>query len=176
MGASLGGELAPRAAAFEPRLAACIANDGLYDYAAPYLAAVPEAQRGVFVSMIKAEHSPALDHILTGTMKASPTARWSFIHGMYSFGVSTPRAYLAAVLAYNLKDGIAEKIRCPTLVCDAESDLFFQGQPQQLYHHLTCRKTLMTFTAEEGAGAHCEVGAGRLAYARIFDWLDEVMG
>lgn len=175
MGASLGGELAPRAAAFEPRLAACIANDGLFDYAAPYLAAVPEAARSAFLAMIKADVSPALDHILTGMMKASPTARWSFIHGMYSFGVSSPRAYLAAVLAYNLKDGIAEKIRCPTLVCDAQGDLFFKGQPQALYDHLTCPKTLMKFTAAEGAGAHCEVGAGRLAYARIFDWLDDVM-
>jgi alpha-beta hydrolase superfamily lysophospholipase len=176
MGASLGGELAPRAAAFEPRLAACIANDGLYDYAAPYLSAVPEAARGAFLTMIKADRSPALDHILNGMMKASPTARWSFIHGMYSFGVTSPRAYLAAVLTYNLKDGIAERIRCPTLVCDAESDLFFKGQPQALYDHLTCRKTLMKFTADEGAGAHCEVGAGRLAYARIFDWLDETLG
>ena len=38
MGASLGGELAPRAAAFENRLAALIANDGLYDYGAAQLA------------------------------------------------------------------------------------------------------------------------------------------
>ena len=175
MGASMGGELAPRAAAFEPRLAALIANDGLYDYAAPFFAAIPESQRGAVMSMLKAEQSPALDRILAGAMKASPTARWSFIHGMYSFGIATPRAYLAATLAYSLKDGVAEKIRCPTLVCDAESDLFFKGQPQQLFDHLTCRKTLMTFTAQEGAGAHCEVGAGRLAYARMYDWLDEVL-
>ena len=78
-------------------------------------------------------------------------------------------------LAYTLKDGIAERIRCPTLVCDAEADLFFKGQPQQLYEHLTCKKTLMSFSSEDGAGAHCEVGAGRYAFARIFDWLDETL-
>lgn len=176
LGASMGGELAPRAAAFEPRLAACIANDGLYDYAAPYLAAVPAAQREAFLSMIKAPPGPSpLDGILARMMTASPTARWSFIHGMYSFGVATPRAYLAAVLAYNLRDGVAEKIRCPTLVCDAQGDLFFKGQPQALYDHLTCKKTLISFTDAEGAGFHCEVGAGRLAFARIFDWLDETL-
>jgi len=175
MGASMGGELAPRAAAFEPRLAACIANDGLYDYAAPFFAAVPEAQRGVLMSMVKAGPAPALDPVLRGAMKASPTARWSFIHGMYSFGAPTPSAYLHATLAYTLKDGIAERIRCPTLVCDAEADLFFKGQPQQLYDHLTCKKTLMSFSSEDGAGAHCEVGAGRYAFARIFDWLDETL-
>jgi alpha-beta hydrolase superfamily lysophospholipase len=175
MGASMGGELAPRAAAFEPRLAACIANDGLYDYAAPYLAAVPAAQQGAFLAMITASGPSPLDQILPGMMKSSPTARWSFIHGMYAFGAASPRAYLAAALSYNLRDGVAEKIRCPTLVCDAQGDLFFKGQPQALYDHLTCKKTLLRFTEAEGAGAHCEVGAGRLAFARIYDWLDETL-
>ena len=176
LGISMGGELAPRAAAFEPRLAACIANDGLYDYAAPYLAAVPPAQRDAFIAMIQAPPGPSpLDQLLAGMMRSSPTARWSFIHGMYSFGVATPRAHLAAVMAYNLRDGVAEKIRCPTLVCDAEGDLFFKGQPQQLYDHLTCKKTLLTFTNADGAGAHCEVGAARFAFARIIDWLDETL-
>ncbi len=175
LGASMGGELAPRAAAFEPRLAACIANDGLYDYAAPFLAAVPAAQRAPLVSLLKAGPSPTVDRMMRGAMNASPTARWSFIHGMYSFGAASPSAYLRLALAYNLRDGVAERIKCPTLVCDAQGDLFFKGQPQELYDHLTCPKTLMTFTVEEGAGAHCQVGAGRLAFARIFDWLDETL-
>jgi dienelactone hydrolase len=175
MGVSMGGELAPRAAAFEPRLAALIANDGLYDYSAPFFAAVPEAQRPMLISILKAGPSPMVDKLMEGVMKTSPTARWSFIHGMYSFGAPTPSAYLYKTLDYNLKDGVAERIKCPTLVCDAEGDLFFKGQPQQLYDHLTCRKTLMKFTVEEGAGAHCQVGAGRLAFARMLDWLDETL-
>jgi len=176
MGASMGGELAPRAAAFEPRLAALIANDGLYDYSAPYLMAVPEAQRAAFLAMIQAPEAPMLDHILASMMTSSPVAKWSFIQGMYSFGAASPRAYLKAALAYNLRDGVAEKIRCPTLVCDAEDDLFFKGQPQQLYDHLTSPKTLMSFSGADGAGAHCEVGAARLAFGRIYDWLDETLG
>jgi hypothetical protein len=71
---------------------------------------------------------------------------------------------------------LAERIRCPTLICGAEGDLFFKGQPQQLYDHLTCKKTLLSFTNDEGAGAHCEVGASRFAFARIYDWLDETLG
>jgi len=173
MGVSMGGELAPRAAAFEPRLAALIANDGLYDYMAPYLASVPAPQRAAFLAAIESGGSPQIDRLMQGLMKVSPTARWSLIHGMYSFGAATPSAYLHAALAYNLKDGVAERIRCPTLVCDAQDDLFFKGQPQQLYDHLTCRKTLMSFSDEDGAGSHCEVAAQRLAFARMYDWLDE---
>lgn len=45
------------------------------------------------------------------------------------------------------------------LVCDAENDLFFKGQPQQLFDHLTSPRTLMTFTEKEREGAHCDVGA-----------------
>jgi dienelactone hydrolase len=175
MGISLGGELAPRAAAFEPRLAALIANDGLYDYAAPHLALVPPDQRADFVAGLKAKHAPLIDEMLEATMKASPTARWAFAHGMYATGARSPRGYFAKVLDYHLRDGVAEKIACPTLVCEAEDDLFFKGQPQELYDHLTCRKTMIRFTKAEGAGAHCQVGATRLASARIFDWLDETL-
>jgi hypothetical protein len=45
-----------------------------------------------------------------------------------------------------------------------------------LFDHLTCPKTLIRFTVAEGAGDHCEFGAPRLAYARIYDWLDETLG
>ena len=31
------------------------------------------------------------------------------------------------------------------------------------------------FLDAEGAGAHCEAGASRLAYARIYDWLDDTL-
>jgi hypothetical protein len=61
------------------------------------------------------------------------------------------------------------------LICDAEKDLFFQGQAQQLFERLTCPRTFMMFTDADGAGAHCEAGASRLAYARMYDWLDETL-
>jgi hypothetical protein len=76
----------------------------------------------------------------------------------------------------DLRNGIAEAISCPTLVCEAEGDIFFKGQPQELFDHLTCAKTYMRFTESEGAGAHCQIGAGRLAFARIYDWLDQTFG
>jgi len=68
---------------------------------------------------------------------------------------------------------VAERITCPTLICEAEEDIFFAGQPEAVYSHLTCPKTLMRFSACEGAGAHCHSGAQRLAFGRILNWLDE---
>jgi hypothetical protein len=50
------------------------------------------------------------------------------------------------------------------------------GQARQLFDHLTCARTMLTFTDAEGAGAHCEVGARRLAFGSIYDRLDETLG
>jgi dienelactone hydrolase len=174
-GVSFGGYLAPRAAAFEQRLAACIADDGVYDYGASQISSIPPQVRPKFLAALSAPSAPQLDARLEQVMKANSTARWAFTHGMYVLGVKTPREYLAVTQTYHLRDGIAEQIKCPTLVCDAEKDLFFSGQAQQLYDHLTCPKTMIKFTDAEGAGAHCEVGASRLALARMYDWLDEVL-
>ncbi|MEV7595064.1 alpha/beta fold hydrolase [Streptomyces sp. NPDC089922] len=174
IGISMGGVLAPRAAAFEHRLAALIAVDGLYDLGQVAVRNVPgtreEAER-----LLRAESAPELDAAFEQAMAHDPIARWAINHGMYVMGVDTPRAFSASYLDYTLADGIAERIQCPTLVCDAEEDMFFQGQPEQLYDHLTCPKTFMEFTTEEGAGAHCHPGAMRLSIARIYDWLDDTL-
>jgi pimeloyl-ACP methyl ester carboxylesterase len=177
MGVSLGGYLAPRAAAFEKRISALIANDGVYDYGVANLGGpIPPEQRAVAEASIMAKEAPEMDRKLQEMMKASPIAAWALTHGMFVTGTSSPRAYVAATLDYHLRDGIAESISCPTLVLDAEEDMFFRGQPEELYRHLTCPKTLIRFTAAEGAGAHCQVGAHRLAFARIYDWLDKTFG
>ncbi|MFE7183325.1 alpha/beta hydrolase family protein [Streptomyces erythrochromogenes] len=175
IGLSMGGVLAPRAAAFEHRLAALIAVDGLYDLGEIAVRNVPgtreEAER-----LLRAASAPELDAAFEQAMTSDPIARWAINHGMYVMGVDTPRAFNASYLDYTLADGIAERIQCPTLVCDAEEDIFFKGQPEQLYDHLTCPKTFMAFTTEEGAGAHCHPGAMRLSIARIYDWLDDTLG
>ena len=81
---------ATRAAAFEHRFAALIANDGVYDFAAPALAAVPPLMMGAFLHMLKADSAPPIDHGLANAMKTSPTARWAITHGMWATGAATP--------------------------------------------------------------------------------------
>jgi hypothetical protein len=148
-----------------------------HDYADAHraAAAVPPEKHAEFDEAPRAKDAPELDLKLEAAMKASPTARWAINHGMFATGAKSPRAYFAKTLEFNVKDGVAEKISCPTLVMEAENDLFFKGQPQLLFDHLTCRKTIMRFTNAEGAGAHCQVGASRLAFACMFDWLDETL-
>ncbi|WP_433040728.1 alpha/beta hydrolase family protein [Dactylosporangium sp. CS-033363] len=175
LGLSMGGYLMPRAAAFESRVNALIAMDGVYDLGDWVTAALP-GSRDSLDRRLRATVDEDLDRALAAAMAADPAVRWLMEQGMWNCNAPSPRAFCAGFLEYHLRDGIAEQIACPTLVCSAEDDLFFRGQPERLFEHLTCKKTLMPFTTAEGAGAHCQSGAQRLAFARIYDWLDEVFG
>jgi alpha-beta hydrolase superfamily lysophospholipase len=173
-GLSMGGLLAPRAAAFEHRLAAVVAVDGIYDMGlvvSGQTGDVPDLER-----RLRADDDPDLDAELARQMAASPVMRWAMEQAQYVFGVPTPRRASAALLDYDLRDGIAEKITCPALICGGTSDLFAPGQARVLFDHLTCPKTFLEFTAEEGADAHCQTGAERLALARVCNWLDDTLG
>ncbi|WP_062982905.1 alpha/beta hydrolase family protein [Nocardia anaemiae] len=172
LGVSMGGVLAPRAAAFDQRVAALIAVDGIYDLGDISTAGLP-GERAELERRLRAADDPELDAALEAAMTANPIMRWAISHGMYAMGVSTPRAFAASYLDYHLREGIAEKIACPTLVCAGADDGFFEGQPERLFAHLTCPKTLFEFTVEQGADAHCQSGAQRFAFARIYDWLDD---
>ncbi|GAA2273460.1 alpha/beta fold hydrolase [Kitasatospora cystarginea] len=174
LGNSMGGLLAPRAAAFEHRLAAVVALDGVYDLGPAVTRSIP-GERTEVERRLRAEADPQLDALLDHMMATDPVMRWAVNHGMYVMGAPTPRAFGAAYLAYHLRDGIAARIECPALVCEAAGDLFFAGQARQLYDELTCPKTLLEFTADEGADAHCQAGAQKLALARIYNWLDDTL-
>jgi alpha-beta hydrolase superfamily lysophospholipase len=168
LGVSMGGLLAPRAAAYEPRVSALIALDGVYDMGRLVTAAfggdVAAAREGLA--------HPGAGEQLRDLMARLPVMRWAFTHGPWAMGADSPAAFALALLDYHLRDGVAERVACPTLVCSAPGDFAFDGQPEALYEHLTCDKTLMTFTGAEGADAHCQSGAQRLALGRIANWLE----
>jgi dienelactone hydrolase len=163
VGISLGGLLAPLAAAHEHRLRAMIANGGVYSYHNIVRARYPE----------KLPSNSELDAVLHEVAKTNTVLRWGINHGRYVFGYSDMHDYLDRIKKYDAIN--ADQIRCHTLVLDAELEGFFAGQPHKLYERLKCPKTLMKLTVAEAAGAHCQAGAEGLGGQKIFDWLDEVM-
>jgi hypothetical protein len=88
------------------RIAAVIANDGVCDYGAAKLSAVPAEQRAAMAQAVRAKEAPQIDRMLEAAMKNSPTAAWALTHGMFVTGTSTPRAYIAATLDDHLRDGM----------------------------------------------------------------------
>lgn len=100
--------------------------------------------------------------------------RFNLKHGMWTTGINSPFELIQGSKKYSVKD-IAQKIKCPTLVLEAEKDDSFPGQPRKVYDALTCPKKYILFTTEEGAEEHCQCGASAISNQRIFDWLDETL-
>ena len=93
---------------------------------------------------------------------------------MWTTGINSPFELIQGSKKFTVKN-IAQKIKCPTLVLEAEKDDSFPGQPRMVYDALTCPKKYILFTSEEGAEEHCQSGAPAISSQRIFDWLDETL-
>ncbi|HKU81304.1 MAG TPA: alpha/beta fold hydrolase, partial [Candidatus Tumulicola sp.] len=174
IGWSLGGYLAPRAASGEPRLAACVADPGLFGIA--------EQVRKLLAAAGATPHAIAsLEGIDDATIERleqmqqrDAHLRWSLSkRGFWVHGVETMRDYLDSARAYTLA-GRVESIACPTLLTRAENDPLASDAPEFL-DALRCPKALIDFSAAEGAGTHVEGFNRSLLNARVFDWLDGVL-
>ena len=164
IGLSLGARLAPRAASGEGRLAACIADCGSYDL---YEAALERMPTPLAQGLRDGKWWARLViRPILQVLVRKPTAGWALRRGMLVHGVARPLAYLDSLREFTLR-GHAERIACPTWVCNAEEDEISASAPQ-LINALRCPKTFVQFTTAEGAGDHCEQGARALYHARSF--------
>lgn len=174
-GWSLGGYLSPRGASGEHRLAACIADPGLFG--------VADAMRQNFIRMGASPQSVEnladvdqkyLDMIETQA-KTDRHLYWTFMQrGFWTHGVDDLRGYVRAVADFTL-EGRVENISCPTLLTSAENDPLAQSAPEFLERLRCPKKTLIKFTAQEGAGTHVEGLNRTILNDRVCDWLDEVL-
>lgn len=169
VGMSMGGYLAPRAAAREPRLAFLVANPGLVDWNRLFVGKLDEFSPAI--GKLQRTSPRSLDALLGAAGGLSPFLRWGLTDSMWKHGVASPSALIADMARYGAQPGL-EHIACPTLVVDGEAEEF--GQAQELYDRLGGPKTLLRFTEAEAAGLHVQTAALALASQRVFDWIDEV--
>lgn len=163
-GISLGGVLAPIAAAKDHRLKALIANGGLYSYFEVVTGRVP---------VEKLADAHAYNEFVAKTCETNTGYRWAVNHGKFVFGARDSADYVSRTKPFEAMD--AAQIQCRTLVIDSEQEGFFVGQPQKLFDKLTCEKTLMHLRTAEALGAHCQAGAEAAGSQKILDWLDEAL-
>ncbi|KAK5991582.1 Hydrolase acrC-like protein [Cladobotryum mycophilum] len=173
VGSSFGGYLAPRAAAFEHRLAAVFALDGVYDFGAVVMNSLgPELE-----ALFKAGNKTAVDKILMEVINdpSTPTAvRWSLQQGLWTFYTHSPFEWLTQIQQYTLKD-VVQNIKAPVFVGDAQNDIFFPGQAKELADKLGKLGHYHLFENILGAGEHCSTGGYVLANQVAFDWFEEVI-
>jgi hypothetical protein len=170
LGISQAGYWVPRAVAFEPRIAAAVADPGVFDVAAAWSAHLPPPM----LELLDAGARDPFDEYMAEGMKEDPKLAGRILFRMRPFGSSSPYEVFKAAQEYTLA-GVAEKIRCPMLITDPEGETFWPGQSQQLYDALRCPKALVRFSAAEGGDLHCEPKAPGLRAQRIFDWLDATL-
>ncbi|MCT9111996.1 hypothetical protein N4G69_41530 [Streptomyces mirabilis] len=90
LGVSLGGYLAPCAAAYAPRLAAVVALDGVFDAVSALTAHLPLPHEEA-VRRAAAEHDEEMDRLIADARARSPILRWAFDHGRYVTRTSNDR-------------------------------------------------------------------------------------
>ena len=180
-GWSLGGTLVTRAAAFEKRLAAVCADPGFVSTWDAY----PPSIRNLFANGATENQVNSIwQHDVIRALSPQDRftlAKRSEIYGQhYIDAARTGQVFTdlwsfgQTVMQYQVAD-VAVRVTAPMLVTQYELDQFFPNGGQHLYDLLTCPKTLVTFTAAEGAAYHDGPLAPQRRNQVVFDWLDATL-
>lgn len=170
LGYSFGGFLAPRAAVYERRLAAVVSMDGIFDVYQSFAGALPSELR----KLLEDGRRDELNRAVKVAASTNTGLRWGVEHGCWAFQVATPYEFFERVRPMHLRE-LARLIQTPVLVCEAENDHAFHGQPAQLARALGPYVTYRRLTAADAAGEHCHVGASDFAQRVVMDWLEDVL-
>jgi hypothetical protein len=96
-------------------------------------------------NIIEGTNADLINTVTQVVMEFNISARWAYTHGMWVFGVGTPFDVLQKCKKFRLEN-VIDKIKCPTLVLDAQLDNSFPGQqPKKVYNNLTCKEKNMYF-------------------------------
>ncbi|MFF3793122.1 alpha/beta hydrolase family protein [Streptomyces sp. NPDC001981] len=178
-GLSMAGDLAPRAAAFEDRIAALVAMPGVL---APWLGFPPEIRK--ILTPDKAETNkiwneqvvPELTSAEAATLKKrfesfSVPAMLAARDGKMFTDFHTPAQLIKSL---DITD-VVGRIKMPSLVLDYDYEQFYPGQPRQMFDKLTSPKDYLKLTAATGAQLHCSPMAPQQHCEVVFDWLQEML-
>jgi len=169
VGMSMGGYLAPRAAAFDERFDGVVAYDVYFDMGAT-------AQRYVPPFAFWLHHhgfAIIVDGIIRIKAALSPGFAWAISNGMWALGTKHSLETVAALQKYTLA-GIAQRIKGDVLVLAASEDHFVPiEQVAQFEKSLTSARSVTTriYDRASGGAEHCQFGAQTLWHADFFDWM-----
>ncbi|MFI1166947.1 alpha/beta hydrolase family protein [Streptomyces sp. NPDC020801] len=176
-GLSMAGDLAPRAAAFESRIAALVAMPGVLD---PWLGFPPQIRKILTPdkeqtnTVWNKEVVPQLPPSAAATMKKriepfSVPAMLDARKGRMFTDFYTPARLIESLDITN----VVGRIQMPTLVLDYDDEQFYPGQPRQMFDRLTAPKDYVKLTRATGAQLHCSPMAPQQHCEVVFDWLQE---
>jgi len=173
LGASCGGYLSIRAAAFEPRIKHVISMPFSYWGLDMTLKQMRPGKAQQLVSLFKAGDRKACEALIAEERLPSSVFEWCVTQGMHITGTRTPFDFLTAIAQHSL-DGILHHVKQDVLLTEGEQDhLFDVDWIHRAMRELVCARsvTARIFTAREGGEQHCQVGHSALAREEIVNWL-----
>jgi len=168
IGHSLGGYFAPRSASSEHRLKAVVANPGQMNL----LRSASHFFPGELWDRFCASDARAFNSEIERAMERNKSFGFKVASRMSAHDATSPYEWVESLASYTL-EGRAERITCPTLICESGEEHLSSGSAKALFKALTCEKELIRFTKDEGAGDHCEALAQALLMTKIFNWLGQ---
>jgi len=175
IGLSLGGYLAPRAAAFLPRIQRVVAFDVCWDLFEAGMSLRPAPLRVLTRLLLALRAGRIIDTLISRQVQQDPFMRWAIEHGTYVFGLKRPYDYLRRMKEFTTRH-ISSQITQDFLLLAGTDDHYmpidhFHRQARALTNVRSF--TGRIFTREESGHTHCQCGNLGLALNVILDWIDE---
>jgi pimeloyl-ACP methyl ester carboxylesterase len=174
IGKSLGGYLAPRAAAFDQRIRRVVAWGAMYDFTGPFRDGLGDERFDALLELIEQGDRDQVNESVEFMTTVSPQARWAVDHGMHVSGCADGFEYFRWLSEMNLRE-VSDRITQDLLIVMGTADHLvpLQQAYEQAAAATNARSvTLRVATAAEQAAEHCQVGHPMLVVDEIIRWLD----
>lgn len=173
VGASLGGYLAPRAAAFDKRITKVIAWSIFPDFFDILLADDPKPVQKLMDAAFRKGFAGIFNGFYKKMMDKSEIVKWNLLHGQYAYDAKTPVDYVKKIRKFTLK-GIGNKITQDMLIIGGKDDhMIMPHLFHEEYDLLPNVKSLAfhLYSNEDDAGSHCGIGNMKLILDTMISWI-----
>lgn len=176
IGISLGGYLAPRAAAFDKRITKVVAWSIFPCFQDILVSMQPQGTQKAFHTLMKLHARPLLNFVFGKKARKSPIIDWGIKHGCYAYEASDAYSYAQKLKLYDIAP-VADQITQDMLILGANGDHFIDyhliGKEINMLRNVRSL-TFRLFTDKEEAENHCNVGNGKLAIDEILSWITRI--
>jgi len=173
LGISLGGYLATRAAAFEPRIKRVIADDVMEDFYDCLAQRLGPGKSRVLSLLLKLGMKNLTNAVLKQAAKNDIVTAWALEQGVHVSGTASVYDYLKWTQKLHTRD-ISHRLKQDYLLLAGKSDHMV---PIEQFHRQAASLTNVRsftgriFTHQEHAGSHCQIGNHELATSVMRSWL-----
>lgn len=176
IGISLGGYLAPRAAAFDKRISKVVAWSVFPCFQDVIVGMQKPAIQKVFRICMKLHVRPLINLVFRRKARKEPVIDWGLKHGQYAYEAKDAYGYAKKLKLYDIEP-VADRITQDMLIVGANQDHFIDyrmiGREINMLKNVRSL-TFRLFTDKEDAQNHCNVGNGKLVLDFICGWISQI--